>query len=47
MKIVLGFAVLELLPKVCAHFLEARTKKSLFETTFLTKIGLIAWASQF
>ena len=47
MKIVLGFAVLELLPKVCAHFLEARTKKSLFETTFFTKIGQIAWASQF
>ena len=30
-EIVLGFAVFVLSPRVCAHFLEAQTKKSLFE----------------
>ena len=33
-KIALGFAVLVLSPRVCAHFLEAQPKKSVFETFF-------------
>ena len=46
-EIVLGFAVLVLSPRVCAHFLEAQSKKSVFETIFLTKSAQMAGLRSF